>query len=220
MSRWTDAKKQVLETARQVHRAGLVVGTSGNVSLRLPPEEGRGLLAVTPTSRHYETLTIDDIQVIDFETKQVEGNLAPSMETVLHIGIYRARADVNAVIHSHPVYACAISVTGRDIPPILEDQVVFLGDGVKLAPYAPSGSGEMVVNVTGALGERNAVLLPNHGAVTVGRTLREAFTASELLERTAQAYYLALSLGKVNLLPEEALQTDLAYFRMLQGRKE
>jgi ribulose-5-phosphate 4-epimerase/fuculose-1-phosphate aldolase len=145
LSRWTEAKQQVLEAARQMHREGLVAGTSGNVSLRLPPEGGRELLAVTPTSRYYDTMTVDDIQVIDFETEPVEGDLPPSVETMLHIGVYRARANVNAVVHSHPVYASAISVTGHELPPILEDQVVFLGGGIKLAPYAGK-NGESVLS--------------------------------------------------------------------------
>jgi ribulose-5-phosphate 4-epimerase/fuculose-1-phosphate aldolase len=209
---------QVLEAARQIHRLGLVVGTSGNVSLRLPTEGRRRLLAITPSQRDLDTITADDIPVIDFEMEPVEGDLPPSMETTLHIGVYRARRNVNAVVHSHPVYASAIAVTGRDIPPILEDQVAFLGGEIKLAPHAPSGSGAMVAAVSGALGERNAVLLANHGAVTVGRNMHEALTAAELLEKTARVYYLALSLGRVNLLPEAAQQAGLAYFRRLQER--
>ena len=220
MSKWDEAKRQVLEAARQMLREGLVVGTSGNVSLRLPPESGRELLAITPTSRYYDTMTADDIQVIDFKSEPVEGDLPPSVETGLHIGIYRARPKVNAVVHSHPVYASAISVTGRDIPPILEDQVAFIGGAIKLASYAPPGSDEMVVNVISALGKRNAALLPNHGAVAVGHTMREALTVSGLLEKTARVYYLALSLGQVNPLPEETLQAGLAYFRMRQGQDE
>lgn len=218
--KWDEARQQVLEAARQMRREGLVLGTSGNVSLRLPPEGGRDLLAITPTSRDYDTLSTDDIQVIDFDARPVAGDLPPSTEANLHIGVYRARANVNAVVHTHPVYASGISVTGRDIPPILEDQVVFLGGEIKLAAYAPPGSDEMVVSIVAALGERNAALLPNHGAVTVGRTLRDALTAAGLLEKTAKAYYLALSLGKVNPLPEEALRSGLAYFRKLQGRSE
>ena len=220
MSRWAEARHQVLEAARQMHREGLVVGTSGNVSLRLPPEGGRKLLAITPSSRYYDTMTADDIQVIDFDARPVAGDLPPSTETNLHIGVYRARADVNAVVHTHPVYASAISVTGRDIPPILEDQVVFLGGEIKLAAYALPGSDEMVVNVVDALGLKNAALLPNHGAVTVGRTLCDALTAASLLEKTARVYYLALLTGKVNPLPEEALRAGLAYFRKLQGWNE
>jgi L-ribulose-5-phosphate 4-epimerase len=215
LSQWLEAKKLVLETSRLMLEKGLVVGTSGNVSLRLPPEGNRALLAITPTGRYYDTMGVDDIQILDFEAEPVEGDLPPSMETMLHIGIYRARKNVNAVVHSHSVYASAISVTGNGIPPILEDQVVFLGGQIKLAP---SGSEEMVSNVIDSLEDRNAVLLPNHGAIGVGFDAREALTAAELLEKTAKIYLLASSLGKVNPLPEEAVQAGRVFFKMLQNR--
>lgn len=218
LSQWLEVKKLVLETSRLMLEKGLVVGTSGNVSLRLPPEGNRALLAITPTGRYYDTMGVDDIQILDFEAEPVEGDLPPSMDTMLHIGIYRARKNVNAVVHSHSVYASAISVTGNGIPPILEDQVVFLGGQIKLAQYAPSGSEEMVSNVIDSLEDRNVVLLPNHGAISVGFDAREALTAAELLEKTAKIYLLASSLGKANPLPEEAVQAGRVFFKMLQNR--
>lgn len=217
MSKWLEEKRQVLEAAQKMLQQGLVVGTSGNVSLRLLPKEGRELLAITPSSRYYDLLTIDDIQVIDFEAEPVEGDLPPSVETMLHIGIYQARKNIKAVIHSHSVFASAISVAGLDIPTIMDDQAIFIGGEIKLAKTAPSGSEELVANTIAALEDRNAVLLPNHGAVAVGRTMREAFTMCQLLEKTAKIYYLALSLGKVNLLPAELVEAAKAYFTMLQS---
>ncbi|MBM4433226.1 MAG: class II aldolase/adducin family protein [Chloroflexi bacterium] len=142
MSKWWEEKKLVLDTARKMAEKGLVVGTSGNVSLRLAPEEGRELLAITPTSRYYDLLTPDDIQVIDFEAEPVEGNLPPSVETMMHIGIYQARKNIKAVIHTHSVYASAIAVAGFDIPPTLDDQVTFIGGEIKLAKHALAGSQE------------------------------------------------------------------------------
>jgi len=217
LSRWQEAKRTVLEASQKLVEEGLVIGTSGNVSLRLPPEGGRELLAITPSSRYYDLLTVDDIQVIDFEAEPVEGELAPSVETMLHIGIYQARKDVKAVIHTHSVFASAMAVAGLNIPAILEDQVTFIGGEIKVAKYAPSGSQEMVDNVLSALEERNAVLLAGHGAVGVGRTMREAFTVCQLLEKTSQVYFLASALGKVNLLPAEVVEAKKALFRMLQS---
>jgi len=217
MSKWWEEKKLVLDTARKMAEKGLVVGTSGNVSLRLAPEEGRELLAITPTSRYYDLLTPDDIQVIDFEAEPVEGNLPPSVETMMHIGIYQARKNIKAVIHTHSVYASAIAVAGFDIPPTLDDQVTFIGGEIKLAKHALAGSQEQVENVIAALEDRNAALLPNHGAVGIGRTMREAFTVCELIEKTAKIYYLALILGKVNPLPAEVIEVEKAFFRMLQS---
>lgn len=218
MSKWLEAKRQVLDAARKMMEKGLVVGTAGNISLRLTPAGNRALLAITPTSRYYDSMSVDDIQIIDFDVEPVEGDLPPSVETRLHIGIYQARKNVNAIIHSHSIYASAISVTGQDIPPIMEDQVALIGGQIKLAQYAPSGSEEIAACAVTALEDRNAVLLPNHGAIGVGRTMREAFTACELLEKTAKIYFLALSLGKVNPLPEKALLAGKVFFAMLQSQ--
>ena len=216
MSKWLQEKELVLQTAQKMLAKGLVVGTAGNVSLRLPTEEGRQILAITPSSRYYDSLSIDDIQVMDFSGKTVEGALTPSVETILHIGIYQARKNVNAVIHTHSVYASAVSVAGLDIPPILEDQVAFLGGEIKLAQHALAGSQEQVVNVVAALEDRSAVLIPNHGAVGTGRTIYDALTACELIEKTASIYLLALSTGTVNLLPVEALEAEKALYDSLQ----
>lgn len=217
MSKWQEEKKLVLDTARKMVEKGLVVGTSGNVSLRLTPEEGRELLAITPTSRYYDLLTPDDIQIIDFETEPVEGNLPPSVETLMHIGIYQARKNIKAVIHTHSVYASAIAVAGFNIPAILDDQVNFIGGEIKLAKHALAGSQEQVENVIAALEDRNAALLPNHGAVGIGRTMREAFTVCELIDKTAKIYLLALTLGKANPLPSEIVEVEKAFFKMLQS---
>jgi L-fuculose-phosphate aldolase len=217
MSKWGEEKKMVLDTARNMAETGLVVGTSGNISLRLMQEDGRELLAITPTSRYYDLLTPDDIQVIDFETEPVEGSLPPSVETMLHIGIYQARKNIKAVIHTHSVFASAIAVAGLDIPAILDDQVTFIGGEIKLAKHALAGSQEQVESVIAALEGRNAALLPNHGAVGIGRTMREAFTVCELIEKTAKIYLLALTLGKVNPLPAEVIEVEKAFFKMLQS---
>lgn len=215
MTKWLSEKTLVLETSRKMAEKGLVVGNSGNVSLRLPPESGRELLAITPTSRYYDLLTPQDIPVIDFETEPVEGDLPPSSESFLHIGIYQVRKNVGAVIHTHSLYASAMAVAHLEIPCILDDQMAVIGGEVKLAEYAPSGSDNLNQNAIQGLGGRNAVILANHGVVGVGKDLREAFTVCELVEKSAQVFYLSLTMGKVNLLPEEAIQTGRAFFNML-----
>lgn len=196
---------------------GLVVGTAGNISLRLPTKNEQPLLAITPSSKPYDSLSVDDIQIIDFKGETVEGQLSPSMETELHIAVFQARENINAIIHTHSVYASAVAVAGLDIPPILDDQLAFLGGGIKLAGYALTGSKAQVDIVLNALGGRNAVLLQNHGAVGTGRTMRDAFTACELIEKTAKIYLLALSTGNVNELPPQAIAAEKALFDQLQN---
>jgi L-ribulose-5-phosphate 4-epimerase len=197
---WLKEKKEVLAAACKMLEKGLVTGTAGNVSVRLKAEGGRSLLAITPSSRDYLSLSPEDIQIIDFDAQKVEGDLPPSVETPLHIGIYRARKDINAIIHTHSVFATAMAVAGLKIPPILDEQVAYLGGEIKLAAYAPSGSLELAKNAVSALGDRNAVLLANHGAVGAGRDMPTAFHAAELLEKTAQIFLLALASGKVTTL--------------------
>lgn len=217
MSKWQNEKQLVIDAALKMSAKGLVVGKSGNVSIRLPPENGRDLLAITPSRKEYDTLVEDDIQVVDFEADPVEGDLAPSVETMMHIGIYRARPNIGAVIHTHSVFASVLAVAGRGIPPILEDQVNFIGGEIALAAYAASGSEDLVQNVVAALGDRNAALLANHGAVGIGRNVREAFTVCELLEKTARVYCYALNLGKVVALNDEAVETHRIFFKMMYG---
>jgi len=217
MSIWNSEKKAVLEAAQQMAQKGLVVGTSGNVSMRISEAGGRQLLAITPNNRYYDLLDVDDIGIVDFQGECVEGELTSSIETMLHIGIYKARTKVNAVIHTHPVFGSILSVIGAEIPPILDDQVTYLGGEIKVAEYSLPGSQELVRNAVPALGPRNAVILANHGTVTVGRDMREAFTNCEMLEKTARIYIYALGAGKIKPLPTDALEMEKAYFNYLHG---
>jgi L-ribulose-5-phosphate 4-epimerase len=207
MGQWREAKKTVLEAAREMVQKGLVTGTAGNISLRLAPEGKHHLLAITPSSRHYDAIGIDDIQVMDFNGEKVEGDLLPSIETPMHTAIYKARKDVNAVIHTHSTYASAAAVAGLDIPAIIEEQVICLGGGIKLAEYALCGSVELAKNAVAALEDRSGVLLASHGAIGTGRSMRDAFTACELVEKTAKIYILALLAGKVNTLPDKSIES-------------
>jgi L-fuculose-phosphate aldolase len=217
MNNWQEARKTVLDTAREMYAKGLVVGNSGNISLRLPPDGNTGLMAITPTSRHYDTLDYNDIPIIDFGGKNIEGNLKPSVETPLHIAIYKARRNVNAVIHTHSVFASAIAVAGLEIPPILLDQVLFLGGEIKTSGGALVTTPEQIKGFIRALGDRSAALIPNHGAVGTGKTMRDAFTACELIEKTSRIYLLALGAGKVNLLPQDVIELEKAAYDKLQG---
>jgi len=220
MSKWKSEKKAVLEAAQQMAQKGFVVGTSGNVSMRLGEQKGRELLAITPNARYYDKLDVDDIVVADFEGENVEGELAISIEKMLHIGIYKARKKVNAIIHTHPVFSSAISVAGLEIPAFLDDQITYIGGEIKVAEYALPGTQELVKNVLSALGPRNAVLLANHGALSVGRDMREAFVVCEMAEKTAKIYICALSLGRVNPVPAQAAGVEKAFFNFLYGESE
>jgi L-ribulose-5-phosphate 4-epimerase len=211
--KWHAEKALVLATALKLVEKGLVLGKAGNVSQRLAGPGGNDLLVITPTSRYYDSLTGDDMPIVDLDGRVVEGKLAPSSELKLHVAIYKARRDVGAVVHSHSVYASALAVAGVGIPAVLEEEVALLGGEIKVAKYGASGSEELARNAVRALGDRNAVILANHGAVGMGRTLREALDSCELIEKAAHVYLLALATGTVRPLPAEAVLSARRTFR-------
>jgi len=217
---WEAEKKVVIESAQEMAKKGLVVGTAGNVSLHLKDPSGREMLAITPSGCRYDSLEVDDIVVVDFEGQRVEGKLNASIETVMHIEVYKARKKVNAIVHAHPVFCSVIAVAGLEIPPLIDEQVTYIGGEIKVAQYGFPGTLELARNAVAALGPRNAVILANHGALSVGRDMREALTICELAEEMAKIYVCALGLGKVNQLPAEVVELEQAFFASIYGEGE
>ena len=214
---WESEKRQVIEAAQEMERKGLAVGTAGNISLRLKDLGGRELLAITPSGRYYDSLKVDDIVVVDFAGQKIEGELKPTIEMVMHVEVHKARKKINAVVHAHPPFCSAIAVAGLDIPPLIDEQVILIGGEIKVTQYGFPGTPELAKNVASALGPRNAVILANHGVLSVGRDMREALTICELAEEMAKIYVSALSLGKVNLIPPEAVELEQAFFASIYG---
>lgn len=212
MTEWLEERQRVLQTAQQLLAKRLTVGSSGNVSQRL----GAELLAITPNRRYTEDLAPADIVVATFEGDVVAGEGIPSSELMMHVGVYQARPDVQAVIHAHPRYVSAAAVIGRSIPPILEDQMIYLGGQIEVAGHAMSGSDELAAAAVAALGDRHACLLANHGAMAVGRDLRAALYACEYLEKLCQAFLWASLFGPLNILPPDVVETEHAFFKMMR----
>ena len=213
---WNSEKKTVLETAIKMSDKGLVEGTAGNISIRLGELGGKQVLAITPTSCCYDKLSAEDIVIVNFDREIIEGELKPSIETIMHIAVYRAREKVNAIVHAHPVYCSIAAVAGLDIPPILDEQVIYLGNGIKVACHALPGSPELAQNVVSALGENNVVIMANHGALAVGGNLQQAFSNCEIMEKAAKVFIYSKLLGKTNLVPPEAVNKEIRLFRFNQ----
>lgn len=209
---WLVERREVLAVARQLVARNLTVGSSGNVSRRL----GTELLVITPNRLHPEDMAAEDVLVVTFEGDPVAGEGIPSSELMMHVGAYLERDDVQAVVHSHPRYVSAAAVLGEPIPPILEDQMFFLGGQIEVAPHAISGSEELAQFAVQALGDRNACILANHGALCVGRSLQAALAATEYLEKLALAFVLARAAGRVNVLVPDVVATERAYFEMMR----
>ena len=211
---WSEAKREVAAAAREMAALGLVTGASGNVSLRLPLRGTTELFAVTPSGKPYSVLEDDDIVIVDCEVEPVDGELAPSSETLLHLAIYGERPDAGAVIHTHSVYSSVAAVAGLDIPPLIDEMMLAVGGPVMVSDYAFPGTQELADKVVAALDERNAALIRNHGAVGLGRDLRTALDVCALVERVAQIFVYSSLMGRVNPLPSEVVETELSLFRM------
>ncbi len=205
-------RREVLEAARAMHRNSLVVASSGNVSARVPGDAE--LLAVTTAGKDYETMGIDQVVVVDFDGEPVEGDGLPSTEMLLHVALYRARPDVRAVMHTHSVYASALAVAGLPLPPLIDEMVVLIGDGIHVSEYAFPGTEELGAAVVKALGERNAALIRNHGLVGVGDSAAQALNVCLLAERIAHIYAAARALGEAGSLPADAVAAEMEIFRM------
>ena len=193
---------------------GLVSGTSGNASIRLKGRPVGDLVLITPTQRPYSQLAAGDMVAVDLEGQPVEGELAPSSELALHLTLYDARSDVGAVIHTHSPYASVLAVAGLEIPPLIDEMVVKIGGAVPVADYGFPSSVELGQRACRALGEGNAALLRNHGAVGVGRSLQEALDVCELVERVAHTFVYASLLGKATPLPPDIVEAEQQIFRM------
>ncbi|MFG3142022.1 class II aldolase/adducin family protein [Streptomyces sp. NPDC048211] len=178
---WRDSIERtwdaVVATARRTASEGLVVGTSGNVSARVG-----GTVLVTPSGVPYDRLRPEDLVGVDPERNQILGELAPTSELPLHLAVYR-NTDAAAVVHTHAVHATAVSTLVTEVPSV-HYAAAMLGGPVRVAAYARYGTDELAENMLAALRDRTGCLLGNHGTVTYGATLDEAY------DRTAQLEWL------------------------------
>jgi L-fuculose-phosphate aldolase len=203
-----ELRQEVARVAKQLIESGLVTGTSGNVSARTP----EGDVLMTPSGIDYEELEPGDVVLVDANGEILEGSLGPSTETPMHTGIYRARADVGAVVHTHSIYATTLACLGWTIPPVHYMLTTLSEDGrIPLAPYTTYGTEELANYAADALGEsRNACLLQNHGTITVGDSPEAAFSRTVVLEELAEIYYRTRVAGEPVLLTPEQIQNVAA----------
>ena len=209
-------KETLVQTGRQMIADGLTVGTWGNFSLRDPET---GLIYITPSGMNYNTMKTEDIVVLDSEVNIVDGKRVPSIEKAMHVFIYNAREDVNAVVHTHPLYSTVLGVNGMELPGISEDFVQIVGDKIICCTYALPGTTDLAENVVKGLGTRNGVLLPNHGTLVVGSDMDMALLNCLLVEKSAQIYILAKSIGTPHIIPMEDILAMQEYARNQYGQK-
>ena len=196
-------REQVAAAGRRLASEGMVLGTAGNVSARRGAE-----VAITPTGAVLAELEAEQVSVVDLDGRQVGGELAPTSELELHLGVYR-RYDVGAVVHTHSPMATALSCVLDELP-CVHYQMLLLGGTVPVAGYATFGTPELAESVLDALEGRSAALMANHGAVVHGQDLDTALELSLLLEWACTVYWRAAAVGDPRLLGEEERQAVVA----------
>lgn len=194
-------REAIVATCTRMLAEGLVVGTSGNVSVR----SGDRVL-ITPTAVDYRQLTPAQLPVVDLDGHGVSGDLLPTSEVPLHLALYRAHPDARAVVHTHAVHATAVS-TLVDTVPNVHYILAANGGPVRVAQYRTYGSAELAESAVEAMVDRSACLLANHGTLAVGDSLVSAYDRTAQLEWACQVWLAASAAGAPRLLPDGEMAT-------------
>ncbi|MEJ2871256.1 class II aldolase/adducin family protein [Actinomycetospora sp. OC33-EN08] len=189
------ARSSVAEHARRLVADRLVAGTAGNLSMRVGD-----LIAVTASGVAYDTMTADDVCVVDLDGTPVLGTLRPTSELPLHLLCY-ARHGASAVVHTHSAAAVALSLL-RDEVPLVHYQTAIFGGEVSVAEYAPYGTDELAENTSAALADRTAAVMRHHGTIVLGSSLRAAYDGAAHLEWLCDVWLRAAAVGTPRLLDE------------------
>jgi L-fuculose-phosphate aldolase len=204
---------RIVEISRFMYERKYVSSRNGNVSAL----NERGEVLITPASSCIGYLDPSDIVEVDLEGVRLHGKHNPSLELPFHLAVYRSREDVRAVVHAHPPYLTAFSLVGR-IPydDILPEFVVSVGS-VEFIPFAMPGSPELASTVSDAVCNVNALVLSNHGAITVGMDVDEAFMRMEDLEHAAKVQFIAERLGEIAHISEEEIVLLREFVKGVEG---
>ena len=181
-------RRDVVETCLFMQSNGLIVGTAGNVSIRVDDK-----VAISPSGVPYETMTAEDVVVFSMDGERVDGILEPSSELPLHLSVYRETA-AKAITHNHAPASTALGLVVDEIPPS-HYYSAMLGGIIRVTPYAEFGTDELARNVTDALKDRSGALMKNHGAITVGPTVKKAAGLLPILEYVCEIHLRAMATG-------------------------
>jgi L-fuculose-phosphate aldolase len=195
-------RKLIVEFGKKLVTSGLTRGTGGNLSIYNREEK---LMAITPSGIDYFEIRPEDVVVLTIDGKQVDGDKKPSSEVELHRIFYERRTDIDAMIHTHTIYATTLACLNWSLPPV-HYMVAVAGKDVRCAPYATFGTRELAENAFQFMKDRKAVLLANHGLLTGGSSLQEAFNITEQIEYCAELYYRTKCIGEPVIISDEEME--------------
>jgi Ribulose-5-phosphate 4-epimerase and related epimerases and aldolases len=191
-------RNEIIKIGKKLYAKDFVASNEGNISIRISDNE----ILITPTGVSKGAMTADQILKMDPEGNLLSGFLLPSSETKMHLAIYKTRKDVCAVVHAHPVTATGFAVAGIPLDDICLPEVIINFGKIELAAYGTPSTEQVAISVAEKIIDSDAVLLANHGAVTVGKNVSEAYYKMESLEAVCKTTLIAKMLGRINYLNE------------------
>lgn len=204
-----EERELIVEYGKKLIEANLTTGSGGNLSIYNRKEN---LVAIKPTGVNYFLMKPEDVVVVKPDGEKVDGRLKPSSEIHFHLALYHHRDDINSVIHTHQVYAATVACMNWELPAV-HYLVGFSGNKVPLAKYATYGTKELSDNIIEAIGPYNACLMANHGIVTVGATIDNAFNTAEELELVARLYCQCKAMGEPAILSNDEMKIVCERFK-------
>jgi L-fuculose-phosphate aldolase len=186
-----DTSQRIVKASKELYEHGLGRGTSGNISARIL---GTDTFLIKPSGVYMGLLKPEELVLVDFEGNKIRGKRNVSAETPMHAAIYRARKDAQAVVHTHAPTATAFGIAGKEILPLQIEVFMLLPRGVPIVPFKSPGSKALAEAVQKKITNYDAVILENHGIVTVGSTIEAACTLNEMVEEAAKIQFMTVML--------------------------
>jgi ribulose-5-phosphate 4-epimerase/fuculose-1-phosphate aldolase len=187
-----DVSERLVKAGRELHDNGLVRGTSGNISAKIP---GTDAFLIKPSGAQMKILKPEELVLVDLKGNKVRGSMKVSLETPIHAAIYRWRRDVQAVVHTHAPTTTAFGIARTEILPLQVEIFMLLPNGVPVVPFKPPGSKALAEAVQKKIKDYDAVILENHGIVTVGSTIEAACNLNEMVEEAAKIQLVVMTLA-------------------------
>lgn len=192
-------KNSICQYGQYLYQRGMLAGSDGNISARLDDDR----IMVTPSGLAKARMKPEDIVTVDIHGKHLQGSLKASSELLMHLLIYKNRPEIKAVIHSHAPYSTAFSAAGIELVEDILPEVVLSVGGIPLTDYAPPGTDAVPKSIEPFIKNNNAFLMRNHGLITIGHDLEQAFNRHEVVEHYARVVHLARQLGNINRIPSD-----------------
>ena len=209
-------RKEIVEVGRRTYKRGYVASNDGNISARIDEER----ILITPTGVSKGFMIPEDLLVIDMGGNLLSGGKKQSSESNMHIQIYKNRLDVNSVCHAHPPYATGFAVAGIPLEKmILPEFIIPLGI-VPVVEYGTTGTDELYGSISKYIKDYDAFLLANHGALTIGNSVLNAYHKMETIEHAAMIQFIAHQLGKVNTLNKKQIEQLISLREKFGVRKD